>query len=396
MKKILSILFLLLLIPMVSAQSFYPENFGYYGQNQYYYLVFDAEGETAVFARLELQNTENRTEFSVKIPGQDIDLINIVQEYYLYEQECSNWEETSSTVSEETEVSTRTCTDDISYPIYPPKYAQVSYTMGESDGMTNVKMQIPQQGQETITLILYYKTSEYVQEKSGVYEYSFQTIQNEYDTSFVRVSVDVAEDLYLQGLSSSIDYITEMSSTTTDLARLASSISYIDTGYTETASSLDPYESFSLEGKYAKSWLAIHWWKILLGLAAFSALLLAGIYILRKIAKKNKKLGLPLLLGLSSGMILWATWLSCSYLFNSWYYTPFGDTIKLMAVLLTILMSIFLLIVPGLYFGITEGVKIGFACFTATVITLFVLGAISILILLFFFPLSQNGLIVSS
>jgi len=394
MKIIFSIVLILLLIPMISAASLYPENFGYYGQNQYYYVTFDAEGEAAIFARIELQNTENLSEFSLKILGQDIELINIVQEYYLYEEECSNWEETSSAVSGETEVSTRTCTDYISYPLYPPKYAQVSYTMGESDGMTNVLMQIPQQDQETITLILYYKTSEYVQENLAVYDYSFQTIQNEYDTSYVRVSVDVAENLYLQGLSSFIDYTTEFSSASTDLARVASSISYIDTGYTETASSLDPYESFTVEGKYAKSWWNIYWWKVLVGIAAFCVLLCAAIYALRKVAKKNKKLGLPLLLGLSSGVILWATWLACSYVLNNWYYNPFRETIMLMVILLTILMSIFLLIVPGLYFGITEGVKVGFTCFIATVITLFVLGVISILILLLFFPFSQSGPII--
>ena len=292
MKKILGIIFVLLLLPIVSATSLYPESYGYYGQNQYYYTVFDGEGEAAVLARIELQNTNNLTDFSFQIPGQDIDIINIVQEYYEYTQECSNWEEVSCSSSNGIETCNKECTDYIRYPIYPPSYAQVTYTVGESDDMTNIQFDIPKQDQDSIYLLIYYKTTSYVTESGGVYEYNFQTIQDEYDTNYVRVSLDVAEDLYLEGVSSAIDYQKEVFATSesADFSRVASSISYIDTGYTETASSLDPNESFTVEGKYAKSWWNIHWWEVVLGVLIGLIALMGIVYGVRKITHKNKNL----------------------------------------------------------------------------------------------------------
>ncbi|MSR86319.1 hypothetical protein EXS74_02905 [Candidatus Woesearchaeota archaeon] len=381
MKKIISLLFVLLLLPIASAASLYPDSYGYYGQNQYYYTVFDGEGESAVLARIELQNVENLTEFSFKIPGENISLINIVQEYYDYTEECSNWEEVSCSTTDDVETCNKECTDYIRYPVYPPSYAQVSYTLGESEGMTSVSFEIPEQDQDNIYILAYYKTNSYVSESAGVYEYHFQTIQDEYDTNYVRVSLDVAEDLYLEGVSSAIDYQKEVFATSesADFARVASSLSYIDTGYTETATSLDPYESFSVEGKYANSWWNIHWWEVVIGVLVGIAILGAIIYGIRKITKKNKKLGLPLLLGVASGILLFGVWFACSYLLQNSYYLGFyNDTVMLFIILLTIVMSIFLLAVPAVWVGYTEGVKSGMICFIATVLTLFILCVIAI------------------
>jgi len=391
MKKMIAFLFVLMLLPSLASAIMAPESFGFYGQNQYYYVSFDAEGEAAVFARIELQNTENLTEFSMKIPGEDIDLINIVQEYYEYEQECSSWEETATSSQEGTEVSTKTCTDYISYPVYPPKYAQVAYTLGESDGMTSVAMQIPQQDQETLYLILYYKTAEYVEKNLAVYEFNFETLENKYDTNSLRVSVDLAEDLYLSGINSGIDYEARgITAESADLAKVASYISYVDTGYTETASSLDPYETFTVDGEYAKSWWALHWGKVLLGVLGSLLLIGASIIAVRRATRKNKKLTIPLLVGLASAIVLLGTWLGCSYILNNWYYGWYGSTMQLLVMLLTILMSIVLLLGPGLYFGITEGAKIGFMTFVTTVLALFILGIITVCVFLFFFSPSPG------
>ena len=381
MNKIYTLLFVLLLVSMPSALSLSPDSYGFYGQDQYYYTVYDAEGEAAVIARMELQNTENLTSFSFHIPATDVNLINIVQEYYDYEEQCSNWKEVSCKTKDEIETCNQQCTNYIRSPIYPPKYAQVAYSLGESDGMTNVIATIPQQDQDTIYLIAYYKTSQGITKDSfGVYHYDFKTIQDDYDTTYLRVSLDVAEDLYMEGVSSNIDYQKEIfSARTADLSSIAGSINYIDTGYTETASSLDPNESFSVEGKYAKSWWNVHWWEVVLGVLIFIAAIGGIVYAIRKLTKKNKKLGMPLLFGLASGILLFGIWVGAAYLLQNAYSLGFyNDTMNLLIVLLALVMSLFFLFVPSIYVGYTEGVKSGLVCFVATVLTLFVLSVLAI------------------
>lgn len=396
-KAYITILLALLLLPIASAAAINPDNYGFYGQNQYYYVVYDAEGEAATVARIELQNTQNLTNFSFQIPETNVNLINIVQEYYDYEEQCSNWQQVSCTTKENIETCNQQCTDTIRSPIYPPKYAQVAYSVGESGGKTNVQVNIPEKDQDNIYLIAYYKSSQGVSKNVfGVYNYDFKTIQDAYDTNSVRVSFDVAEDLYMQGVSSAIDYQKQVfSARGADLSALASSVGYIDTGYTKTASSLDPNESFEVKGQYAKSWWNVHWWEVLIGVLFACAAIAAGVYGIRKFTKKNKKMGLPLLLGLASGILLFGLWFVSFYLLNSSYGgIVYNQTLFFFILLLTVVMSVFFLFVPAIYIGYTEGVKFGLICFIATVLTLFVLGLLAISYFMTFSASTNPGPII--
>ena len=114
---------MLILVPLVNAV-YWDSSMGYYGQNQYYYAVFDKEGEAAVAARIEIQNTENLTSLEFMIPGENVEVINIVQEYYEYSEECIRWEESAC---DSEKVCGQTCSEYSRYENYPAKYAQVEY-----------------------------------------------------------------------------------------------------------------------------------------------------------------------------------------------------------------------------------------------------------------------------
>lgn len=379
--KIYLFLVLLLMLPFASAYS--ESYYGYYGQNQYYYVVFDGEGEAAVIARLEIQNTENISDLQFSIPGQDVEIINIVQEYYELQKQCVEW---GSLVCEG-ESCSQECDSYQWLPTYSPKYAEVEYTTEDSKEGFFVNIdEIPQQDQLNLYIIVYYKTSYYVTQNGGVFEYDFQTIKDEYDTTSVRVSLDVAEDMYLEGVSSDIQYRTEMAKGAfADVASFASSIAYVDTGYTESASSLDPYESFSVDGKYASSWWYIHGWKVLVGALVGLGLIVLGILGLRKINKKHKDVAMSLLLGLCSGILLWAVWVGSLFLLNNGYWGYYWSMMQGLVMMLAVLMSIVLLILPSVGIGIKKGFNNGLWCFIATVATIFVLGVITIGVVLIFF-----------
>jgi len=383
MKRIALLFLFLLLLPSVSAYN----GLGFYGQNQYYYVVFDGEGEAAVVARIEIQNTENLSQLDFSIPGTDADLINIVQEWYSYQRECVSWEELSCSVVDGVETCVKDCIEYGRYPLYPPKYAEVTYTQEQDEDSLNVHVDIPYADQDNLYIIAYYKSSDYVTQRGGVYHYSFETVEDQYDTNTVRVSIDVAEDLYLQGVRSAIQYREEISkAVSADLALFAPNIPYIDTGYTETASSLDPYETFTVDGKYAKSWWNVHWWKVLLGVLAVVGLIGGLVYWLRHVHAKNKKLGLALFLGISSSILLWLIWLATAYFMESYmYWGYYSSSLYFFVILLVILMSAFLLIVPSVMIGIKEGINYGLYCFIATVLSLFILSVITIVVFLIFF-----------
>jgi len=330
----------------------------------------------------------NSLEFT--IPGENVNVINIVQEYYEYEKSCIDWEELAC---DSEDVCSQVCSEYSEYKVYPPKYAQVDYDTsygcsGEEDDdcsqsdSLKVSLEIPEQDQEDIYILIYYKSTDYVKENMGLYKYNFETIMNEYDTNYVRVSLDVAEDMYMRGLSSAIDYRTEMSSKVADVAMIGANLAYVDTGYTEEASALDPYESFNVKGKYAENWFRMNWWIVLIGAILVAGAITGGVYGIRKLNKKDKKLGMSLLIGLGTGFGLWVVLGVSAYILmvlNSMYYM---NIVGMLVMMITILVALVCLIAPSVLVGLNKGWNNGIYCFITIIVTLFVLSMISLIVLL--------------
>jgi hypothetical protein len=404
MKRLLIIL-MLVLMPIVSAY-YWDSSIGYYGQNQYYYVVFDKESEASVVARLEIQNTENLTSLEFMIPGENVEVINIVQEYYEYSKDCIVWEELAC---DSEGLCSKACSEYTEYKVYPPKYAQVEYSVEDYVNYLNknfeetgimydvaeakkvVSLEIPEQDQQDIYILVYYKSTDYVEERSGLYEYNFETIADEYDTNYVRVSLDVAEDMYMEGLSSAIDYRQSMSSEKSiDMAMIAPNIAYVETGYTEEAQSLDPYESFNIEGKYANSWLRMNWWILLIGTLLVIGAIIGGIYGIRELNKKDKKLGLSLLVGLGTGIGLWMVLGISMYILTILSSIYYMNIVGMLVMMMTVIIGLVLLIAPSILVGLKYGLNNGIYCFLTTIGTLFMLMAISLIVIFSFLPTSAS------
>jgi len=400
------IVFVLLLLPFVAAQEvgvaesrIVPPDFGgtLVGQNHYYYVVFDGEGEASVIGRIEIQNTDELQNLEITVPGKDIRLISIVQEYYDYKEECLVWEDVSCTSENGSETCVRDCQEYYSYPVYPPHYAEVTYedvTSGAHVGQElSLNLTIPKSEQEQLVLLVYYKTPAYVTKSGGVFSYDFSTITNGFDVNFVRVSLDVAEDLYMEGVESEIEYRESVLAAKADVAAVASSLAYIDTGYTQTASSLDPFETFHVTGRYATSWFILNWPNVVGGVLL--GLLVLGLigWGIRTLYQRDKKLGISLGVGVASGVLLWMIWFGSLFLLEKLYYFvgyPYSGPFGLLVIILAILASLLLLIVPGVFVGIRKGMSYGLYCLIATVATLFVLTLVTLIVWALFFRMVQG------
>src|SRR4030042_7183961 len=94
-KEFLSLCFLLPLIfpSIASANTPITPNgtdFTKAGQDHYYTVVFDGEGEAAVLAKIKLTNKgkDDISSFSFDIPATSLRIINSVQEVYEQEEYC--------------------------------------------------------------------------------------------------------------------------------------------------------------------------------------------------------------------------------------------------------------------------------------------------------------------
>ena len=97
MKKTLLILISLLLAASVYAQAVRmptPIDGTGLGQNQFYSVVFDGEGDSIVAAKLKIQNIgkEPLKELNIEIPGENVRLINIMQEAIRFQKICGAYD----------------------------------------------------------------------------------------------------------------------------------------------------------------------------------------------------------------------------------------------------------------------------------------------------------------
>lgn len=341
----------LLLVPMSAA--YWGEGF----QDHQYYVVFDEEGEAAVLATISFQNYGGVEELEFEIPVEDIRIIGIVQEYYIYDEE-SSWR-------------------------YDTHYADIDYDLEELSDSVRISFDIPEE-QEDVTIIIYYKTESYVEENYGVYSYDFETISGNYDISDVNVYVDVVDNLYMADSSGETEYKDNFM--VGDIEEAALSRGYYYSDNSESTSSLDPWETFHVTGKYSNTWLDMNWWKVVLGVFIVSLVLVSGVYGVKKMFKKKKSLALKA--GIASGALLSLIWgMTAFVLENLWEWVgyQYGAMFSVVLVLLVVMLTFILLIAPSVFIGLKQGLKDGLTCLIAQIATLFLLFFLGLLGFVFLF-----------
>ncbi|MBT4174912.1 hypothetical protein HOE07_04515 [archaeon] len=359
MKKIFCLIALaLLLVPM---------SFAYWGegfQDHQYYVVFDEEGEAAVLATISFQNYGGVEDLEFEIPVEDIRIIGVVQEYYLYDNE--------------------------DYWRYDTQYADVDYTLEELSDSVRLSFDIPED-YEDVTIIIYYKTESYVEEKYDIFYYDFETISGNYDINNVNVYVDVVDDLYMADSSGETEYKENfMVMETAEDAALSRGYYYSDTS--ESTSSLDPWESFHVTGKYSGTWLDMNWWKVVIGVLAIGLVLVGGVFGVKRMFKKKKSLALKT--GIASGALLSLIWGVTAYVMENlsqWVGYQYGAMFSIVLMLLVVLLTFVLFIGPSVLIGFKQGMKEGLTCLIAEIATLFLLFFVGLLGFVFLFG-SGGGL----
>ncbi|TRZ80893.1 hypothetical protein D4R86_03520 [bacterium] len=325
MKKIRLILayFAVLLVVMMPLAPTYAESLpklitpvattdSVFGQSQYYSVIFDGEGEAAVNAKLNLENIDidkNIDKFMVEIPGNDVRMIKAIQEISAQSRQCRRWEPIPMPMDyEEGSITMPQSISQQCIEWYPdasgPRYYTLKFEKEQLSKSVQFTFNLPEPvlPQETISILLYYKASGYVQEKMGISYFNYETLKVPYDVESVRVAINVQEGLYLEGGEAKTDYLPSSTTYSLQKAPLAlegvqdvaisnfsRDIQYVP-GYTKSTSGLDPLESFIVEGKYAKSQFALEKWFII-GVVIIFVFVLGGIIVfVRWDLKKTKAL----------------------------------------------------------------------------------------------------------
>ena len=388
MKKILLILMVLLLVVSVYAQEAVrmpiPIDGAGLGQNQFYSVVFDGEGDAIVAAKLKIQNIgkEPLKELNIEIPGENVRLVNIMQEVIRFQKICGAYDPKGN------------CSYYYDQQIWPPEYYSIDKITEKLSKSVKVTLNLPVELKEgeTGTILLYYKTNSYVEKSLGIFKFDFETIKWSFDTDRIRVAVNVQQDLYLEGVQGKIEYQNNFAVAekalvsgvqSQDLQQFSSQIEW-QQGIVKEASGLDPYESFHAKGRYAESWLNLKRGSI--GIGILITIIILGLlyyFVYRKIKKVKGNVAKAIGAGILSGVLMICLWILISFLMN-WVnriiYYPYFSLISLLMILIIGIISLALIFGPAIYFGVKHGIVAGVWCLVSCLMTLIILGAIAIII----------------
>ncbi|RJQ15816.1 hypothetical protein C4573_06720 [Candidatus Woesearchaeota archaeon] len=389
MKKMLVLFFVLLIsLSMVHAKSMAVQEIrplpAIPSVAQYYSVYFDEEGEAIVTLSVNLVNNGDETinQLTVEIPSAQVRFLGVMQRV-----------------------------DDVQYDAYGNfqtiGYESLEVTPTELSHSLVLPLTLKDsvQAKETTNMLIVYKANGYVKTSAGVHNFNFETAKFPYDTSTVRVAVNVQEGLYLKGTRSNVNYLPNtmlMAKSTMDMTaaerqtvnNYASQIMYAS-GWVKTASYLDPLESFSVEGKYANSWFTVNWaW--LLFILVIIVLVIFGIVFLVKKLKKNapakiittkntpeKKSQFLLAAGAGffNALAIAIIWIIVVVIANSMGRYGSIEIVGLFLILLAILITLGLLIGVPLYLGSKYGFAVGGGTALTTFAWLFIFAIILVVIL---------------
>lgn len=352
------------------------------GNEQYYSVYFDEEGDAIVMAKLTFQNTGTESlDFVVlEVPGQ-ITVLNAVQEIVVQVKDDNYYRgyyETTEyyTVDLETE------------------------TLSESTLLTVEFPEIIEE-QDVATILLYYKITGLVEEEWGLYDFEFTTIKSSYDTYYVRVSAEAINGLYMEDVDSDINYqdwgfatsemvedmaVSVMAYEDSDMIVASSRIGYYG-GFVREAYGLDPNESFTVSGKYATSEFRLHLIRnIILGLIGIS-LLVGLVVIIRKnlVSKKGTKsklksnMTLAGVSGLVVGLVFTLTTWASDNLYQ-WLDWQSANMVMTLLWFTTLIIGLIGVIGPGLGIGLQEkDWKLGMICFVSSLLSMLITTIIAII-----------------
>ena len=357
------------------------------GNEQYYTVYLDEEGDAIVMAQLTFHNAaaEDLDVVVLEVPGQ-IDVVNLIQEVTIRIEDESYWHGYYETTE---------------YRHLAIKTERLS----ESTLLT-VTFDESVSSQERGSIWLYYKVPELATENVGLYDFAFTTIKTAFDTQYVRVNAEAINGLVMKDVKSDVNYQEEHFTSSAAIADIVMEPEAYNTlqedmmhksypggyygGLIREAHGLDPYESFVVSGEYATSEFRLHLVRniFLIGIAALT-LGVGGVGIRQSLKTKrkgnSKRYTHGMIHSAVAGLIV-ALFVTCSiwlsnnlYQWISWEYS--GILLPLIA-FTTFLLAAIGLVGPGLILGVqAREWKLGVICGITSVVTM-LLGTIVAVLLL--------------
>lgn len=300
LKFILGLLIVFFLFPALALAAKFNLPYGYQ-MSQYYSVVFDSEGEASVLARLTYVNhgQDNLEKISINLPGQETRIIYAVQEGQELKKYCQEYDYNQVPPPGQE----RPCLVWAEEKNGSTVYSRLEYdkqTWQKDQGLQlDLNLNKAIASGEYGTVILFYKTKGLAEKVWNGYQYDFETLKSAFDIDYVRVAVNVADDLYIKATAKGeINYQADVSSgflptlsssefkASAPLSNISSSVQ-TSPGVIKETKSLDPNESFSVKGKYyLNQWLGEMPTIIGLGLT-FIIIITILIIVIKK--EKNKE-----------------------------------------------------------------------------------------------------------
>ena len=279
-----------------------------------------------------------------------------------------------------------------------PKYYSVEFTPEPLSKSTKYTLTLPVgvSEQETATIIIYYKSEDFVDKSFGKFNFDFETIKSDTDVQSIRVAVDVQEGLYLKGGAAEVDYLPSaaLGVATKEMAadqgvesdaimRFSNQIEW-QNGYVKTATALDPWESFHVKGAYARSRAALYLGRILLGIILTVAFIIGAVYATRRALKAKNKTAIVLITSAISSIVIIGTWFLAALVIRSMNYIidyQFRQMLSMLIMMLAAIVILAALIAPPIYLGMRFKPLTGFLTLAETIGMMLVLAIIVVLIL---------------
>jgi len=396
-----------------------------FGQDHSYTVTFRGNGEAVVNLRVLFTNTDegnNLSQLSYRVPG--VDPQDIVAYQVIREPNCIRYAETKTfDISDSRDYIAPNC---IEYD--EPDYSNV-YWYGKTSykkaivafDVDTITITVPKQIEQgkSGSLLLYYRSQGYTKKGAfDTYEYKFESLKTEDPIKNLQIGVTTDSDLKLKNADAAVQYrndgeFASMQGMMAD-SKVGVSNAQFDQYYQqigsgqiiESATYLQPLDSFTMEGAYADSSWKLNGKNILIGTVVIVVLIIIFGYVIYRLVKylkkrhtdrhsppSDKNMGSPsqrvvpgmtflwMVVGSFISSILAAGYTIFIFMFgtylNSWYYSEFNMLIMLFLIIVSFGIYPLFIFGSAIFIGIKRGLWWGVGTFALTlmwlVIYLFVL-----------------------
>jgi hypothetical protein len=304
--KLVLVALFLLFIPNLVLGVINPHN-SYNQQNsQFYSVFFDGEGEGLVNLQIDIRPvSESIHSYLLEIPYSEVRIMSVYEKVLGSHSKCVEWENTCVTrgtgstcveydyggncVKEEAPCLKyeNTCKRyESSSMSYEYKKLDVEPQKLSDKTLLEIDFEQPAKTGDYKQIFVTLKIYDSTDKSFGKFNSEFETFGTKNDLNLVSVGINVPQDFILKEGDSNVNYNSDFFAFSQNLEtshkvlndemEIYSRHIRRNNQYTKSARYLDPYETFTVNTTYSKSWFALYWPNLLLGIF-IGLIIIAGI-----------------------------------------------------------------------------------------------------------------------